>query len=426
MHPEALRSLANELEDIAKQAEVGDSASTPNWRIWNMDGGALTSLEETQAQRFDGLVKNLAQKEVWRDKWSTSYIEKQLLVLIRTMREAGDTSALDALSRLDDEVTAYSQECTVYIPISGLLLEMDELPAGRVVFKRSSMQLKSEMKARVTALYPQWSPETRENLTLQDTEEVAMRSFQTHTNAEYRVIAEPIRAAERAREEARRATEILTLACAARYPTSQVGNTAISLEGEGYLVGPTVTVVTAEGLNISQSAVESSMPVEFGPSSLLGLEETGISELFKILERPVQQLTDIEQALLRSVHWFATAQAQVELENRLLNLITSLEALLSPQARSPISASISESVALLLKQPFDERKDMKAFISRMYAARSSVSHGGNRAVFEPDTRQLRDVVAQLILHVLHMRDSIRSRQDLLDWTERLRLGGASA
>ena len=47
-----------------------------------------------------------------------------------------------------------------------------------------------------------------------------------------------------------------------------------------------------------------------------------------------------------AVHWFAASQAQPELENRLLNPMTSLEVLIGPEDDSSIAATVSERTAL--------------------------------------------------------------------------------
>jgi hypothetical protein len=80
----------------------------------------------------------------------------------------------------------------------------------------------------------------------------------------------------------------------------------------------------------------------------------GVFELSEVLRKG--KPTDFEETLLRCIHWYANSQIQVERENELLSLITSLEVLFTRQGAS-IAITVGESTALyLLRASSKERK----------------------------------------------------------------------
>src|SRR5262249_13023162 len=138
--------------------------------------------------------------------------------------------------------------------------------------------------------------------------------------AEYRVVAEPARAQELAVEEARRAVDLLRFAVLnlRKAGTKHV----IGVQGDGSLETVT-TICTKEdvsGADYSDSLVHETFVVT--PAVLDKIKDLGVLELSDLLKK--EKPTDFEELILRGVHWLASAQAQPENENALLNLVTCL------------------------------------------------------------------------------------------------------
>jgi hypothetical protein len=127
--------------------------------------------------------------------------------------------------------------------------------------------------------------------------------------------------------------------------------------------------------------------------------------------------------LLRSIHWFAVSQGQLELENRLLHLTTALESLLTIGEQYSITSRISEGSAVLLMSDYDSFVSIRDFMQKIYKARSNVSHGGQRVTTLHEIHRLRNVASELIMKVDSMRDSIQTREELGQEVERRRLIG---
>ncbi len=136
-----------------------------------------------------------------------------------------------------------------------------------------------------------------------------------------------------------------------------------------------------------------------------------------ILAKPVSALSDFERVLLRGLHWFGNALPQKEPENELLSLVTCLETFLTPRDGNPIGTAIAEGVALLLGNTLDERKKLKKRVKDLYGKRSSVSHGGEKAVLESDLIELREIAKNFIQRMISLGKRIQSQKELLEMIE---------
>jgi hypothetical protein len=93
------------------------------------------------------------------------------------------------------------------------------------------------------------------------------------------------------------------------------------------------------------------------------------------------------------------------LEDQLIALAIALEALFSPADRQEISFRTSLSAGLLLGTSRAEARDIFTFIQRMYAARSSLVHGGENPFNDPSAN--RRLTAEHIRRLAeHVRDAI--------------------
>lgn len=174
----------------------------------------------------------------------------------------------------------------------------------------------------------------------------------------------------------------------------------------------------------SESSPISAMPITINEESVIGLQSVGVMALSEMLSRSSPSgkwEKDWEKDLLRAVHWLAASQAQVELENRLLNLITAMETLLTGGEKG-IRANMAESVALLTMETYEDRRRVKSFVAKMYSARSGVTHGRKQEVSESQVNQLRRTVADLITKLVDRKDVLSTKEKLNAWLEQKRLG----
>lgn len=412
-----------QLIEMSESVIVGYITTTGPCHTLFRDNLPPVTILGKQAYAFEQLANDLARQPDWSDKVSAGYVEDKLFELIVAIKEFGPSVAEARMIDLDDSIGNYSEETVIWVPVDGLILELEKLEAGRVVLWPTNPVEDAEQRITLMEMRQNDSGESGSLIPVEQPLEGTMTGVNSGAYAEYRVIAEPERAMERALEETRRAVEVLTLAGPAAFPNSDGGYSVVSVRGDVSRYGPIITVVGSDDKYLTQNRPQSSAPLWLSSKSLPKLESRGILDLFEVLAKSPTTLTDLEQALLRSIHWFASAQAQIELENRLLNLITAVESLLSNRGQVPSTIAVAEGTAVVLHDGFEERRETKAFMSKMYGARSGVSHGGAKVVFETEVRHLRNVACELILRISSLRRQVKSRQGLMEYIERRRLGG---
>jgi hypothetical protein len=121
--------------------------------------------------------------------------------------------------------------------------------------------------------------------------------------AEYSVVAEPIRAMERAEIETKRALDVL------RYSTSWLynNNRQVAIIGlESDIVPQSRTAFTlslsTRTYRISHRHVGPLFTLEISKQSTKEMKRKGIFKVARILEKPTDGVTDFEDTLLRGIH----------------------------------------------------------------------------------------------------------------------------
>jgi len=423
VNKQAQAALLKELLEIAAQATNEPLALGQRGMSWWRGDDAL-SLPEPVIYAFLGLVGKLARKRPWSERVSEDYVQERLVSVLRSAREKGTEAAGGLFDEVVAEVEAYSVERTAYVPVTGLSLSVAALEVGGVLLTTVDDLVVDAVGHLLAPIPADADHDSRHGESVAGSQREFAEKLQGQVCAVFRTLAEPTRAKERAQEEARRALELVTYANAALHPFDRQADAVASLDAEQLPpVGPWIAVASSEGLHRFVSRAPTSWPITLTPAVLERYDEGGFWALSDLLARPAQELTDLDQALLRAVHWFAASQAQTELENRLLNLITCLEALVGPKNRAPISSSVAEGVALIVARGYHNRLGVKKFIGELYGARSGISHGGDKAVAESDVLELRWIVSTLIATLIRWKDGLRTRDRLLDWLERARLAG---
>jgi transcriptional regulator with XRE-family HTH domain len=419
---QAQAALLKDLLEIAAQSSNAHPALGHRGMSWSWGDDVLT-LSEPVAYAFLSLVGRLARQSPWSERVSEDYIRERLVPILRRAREKGADSIEALLDELVTEVETYSVERIAYVPVAGLSLSVDGLEIGSVVLKTVDDEVVEELGRLFAPIHADADDSTQHRESVEASQREFAENLRGKVCAMFRTVAEATRAKERAREETRRILELVTYANAALHPFDHQADAVAGLEGEIPTVGPWIAVVSTEGLHHFVSRASTSWPIRLTPAVLERYEDIGFWALSDLLARPARELTDLDRTLLRAVHWFAASQAQAELENRLLNLITCLEALVGPKDRAPISTSVAEAVALIVARGYENRRGVKKFIGELYGARSGISHGGKKAVAESDVLELRWIVSTLITTLVRWKNGVRTRDELLEWLERARLSG---
>lgn len=420
MKPQAKTALLSFLVECAEHASINPPEKLESGISWSQSDGRVFHLPEPWAQQFSEKANSLARRRPWSERFTERYIRNSFSLVMLRAYDNGKGAASELLDNMTDMLDRYSVERRVYVPITGVVLAIPELRLGRVVLKYFDDDLFGVFASRIDSFL-------NENVTEEQVshfKQLAREQLHGKVCAEFWAIAEPDRAIERAREETRRAVELLTFANASLFPAGHPqSSTIVGLDGEVLREGPWMLSLSDGEINTSHSAAMSAMPITIDEMFLHGLLRAGVIVLSETLSREIDQLSQWEKDLLRAVHWFAASQTQVELEIRLLNLITAMEALVTgPRERTQIKSKVSRRAALLTLSNDEERMQVESFIRNMYRARSDLAHGKNTLVLESDVSRLRNIAAQLITILVHRKHDLSSKKELFELLEQKRLG----
>ncbi len=407
------KALAVRFAHLASKLRDSDTLPASRHSVSFLVGERSLGVADENADAVGELVKNLLQQCSWSAKYSESHTGALVHEMLGKLHgDCNQTKAEQLLTELDREYEAYQKTQVVLIPLSGIEMHEPELKLGHVTIKKMT-------------------PDSiRGRLAFHAGTQIGRHLIQTLGNsvvAEFSIVAEPARAKEIAVDETRRVMELLRYSIAFSPSYKQLGMN-VSIAGdfpEGSVNAVVLPSPEDTSMTLTSDGKGPAVPYRLNKKAMDALRDCGALEVSAILAKPVASLTDFEEALLRAMHWFASALTEPELENELLKLITCLEAFLTPRDGNPIGTANAEGVALLLGKTLDERKKLKKKVRDLYGKRSGVSHGGKKAVLEADLKELREIAKCLIQSMIPLRTSIQSQEELLDHIENMKLGGDS-
>jgi hypothetical protein len=152
--------------------------------------------------------------------------------------------------------------------------------------------------------------------------------------------------------------------------------------------------------------------------TLEGLKRAKVFEASSIIQKEDTSQTNFERCVLRSIHWFANAQTPMQPEYVLLSLMSSIEAFLNPPHHENITAAIVEGAAALGgKQGYTYTKKR---IEKLYDKRSALSHGDRAEIMERDISEIRAIAFYLIHQMLQSTDEFTTQEQLYKEVEKRR------
>ena len=183
------------------------------------DDDIVVCLTDKHLELFEDLAREILKPNQIREKFSEQYVYESLWqVVVKSVRDGNLNSTSqyfrDTVSALED----YSIRHIVYIPLAGIEMRVQSLAIGNIVIRRMT---ESEVE-RVAAIFDEATNAAK------DSDQETLRHIQRHRAeilkaiegrvcAEFKTVAEPKRAQERAMEETRRVMDILEYAIAATF-----------------------------------------------------------------------------------------------------------------------------------------------------------------------------------------------------------------
>jgi hypothetical protein len=423
MNQNTKTSIIQRLARIAENATVPTKENLGGTNFMMSEGIAF-ALSNDFVDLFKDVARSLIEDENWSEKFSEKYVNGLLQrVLARTIRDGNSDKIKVYLDEIIEEFNSYSREHVVYVPLDGIKMSIDELPIGKVILRRMTdlnvKALMDEIEKIIQSV--KHTPEDKAYLLKIQQREIG-DNIKGRVCSVFKVVAEPEQARERAEEETRRIIDLFRYSIPALYPKGD--NIAVGLQGEAVRVSRWIPILSTDGKSYNTHAhhVGSLIPFEINESNLEHMNKIGVFKLSKVLTKLDRDIGDFERVVLRAIHWFASSQTQEENENKLLNLITCLETLLTPRDSNPIGAFIAEAVAILLGKGIDERKRLKRRVKKLHRFRDAVSHGGRKAIFDSDLLELEGITGALTMHLINRMDEFKSHKVLFEWIEAKKLG----
>jgi hypothetical protein len=425
LHPNRKKLLANQLETLAKSAvDVISTHLGEPFKIFNLSDGPSYALLGDDIGTFNELIDSLLNDEGWGSKYSEDYLVTALAsILAKIIDESVQLPLAEMVDELVRQYESHSIEFEVYIPLTGIGLENQDISIGSVRLILMSPDKVTQAIEQACIIVDGSTEDEADKEKIKHLLSPRMGALTNRVCAVYKVVAEPGRARERAIEEARRALEILQCSLLALYGESS--EVSIGLEGEV----PMGTVTTSFALSTDSKHFQLSHH-HAGPKRLYALNDDNLSRMktmglltaSEMLAKGTH-LTDFEETILRGIHWTADANVQAEPENALLSLITTLETYLTPRDREPIVNAIAEGVALILGEDLDTRRQLKRLVKNYYNKRSALSHGGKTAVLRADVVRLTIIVGKLTTWMIKHTNQFTNVGQLLEWLEDVKLSG---
>lgn len=406
MFKQASTSLAKDLIEIA--SHIKDS----NEDGFHMHDNVMYSLDTEHHLKLIALSQLLVAKANAVSKISENYafaVTRRLFaeIINNNSRKIKDT-ALD-IEKAMELMHQYDLEQTVYLPVNGILLK-EPISVGNVDF---SMCTSGILEQTITQIYDKIDlPHDKRKSHF---DESFAKLFRSRCIAVYKVVAEPMKAYERALDETRRALEIL------RYASTNMNfgkNVRFGLDGDQSFEDTLAFVSSTEAAKSHVNTATPVQPFRLDSAGVQELHDLGAFKLGDFLTDP--NISEFKGLLLRAIHWHSSALLQTEKEKKYLHLVIALEALFTQKKGDPISNTIAESTALVINNTLSGRLQIKALVKKCYSTRSAIAHGGKSPVTDADLYQLTIIVWNTIRSLIKKTDEFKTQEDLRQYLENLK------
>ncbi len=344
------------------------------------------------------ILVNLLNDQVYAAKFSEEYLEKLLKEKVTAMMQnlrqpeppyvRPQVIARETAEAIFNELDKYATRLTVYLPVSGIDLQLEEgvLEVGNITLQKMTQVKSDELQTYITSdiMATSHTPEEKQALIqhfLKELQRIVEEKDQP-VYAIYHVIAEPIQAEKRAREECYKVFDILRYALpmlsnlypmgfsipkkyldkdevevnkyAQREKKAQVEtgkSISFGLESEigthTDMISDIIILRDSPGFNWKSSRNQQRRSLRINAHTIEGLKMANVFEASEILKKEEASQTNFERYILRSIHWFANAQTPMQPEYILLSLMSSIEAFLNPPDHEKVTTAIIEGVTAL-------------------------------------------------------------------------------
>lgn len=405
-----VKQLDAQLRKIAESACPLGNGEVGNFQ---MHDGVAYSLSNDAYISFNDMIGKIIKHKDFSQRFSSKYIDKKVKRILAKLL-VGDAPCLeDEISGLLSELSNFNQERVVYLKVEGITLSAC-FELGRVRFVPGDECLLSEMKAKaISIIETTKNNDESKNSYFKLFEQQAESEFRGHCVGVVAVNAEPGRAFEIAKEEVRRAVDLLRFSSKAIYPLKE--DVRIGLKGDHPKTNRQGLIFSGSEINSQGDSVGSNLFFEINQDSLERMSAIGVFEVSNALKK--KQASNFEESIIKSIHWFSVALTQQENSNSFLFLIVALESLFKAERGNSIGGTVAESVAFLISDNLAGRKKIVALVREYYGKRSGVAHGGNKTISDSDLYNLINIAGSAIMVAIDKISKFSSQAQFMGWIE---------
>lgn len=406
--------IALQLHEITKGTHPIGNAQMLNFQ---MHDGVAYSLSNDAAIKFNELISLLLKHNNFSKIFSAKYVEKNLKSIFAKLLADNTIDLENEIDHLIKEFSKYNKNNVIFLQIEGIKISVC-MQLGKVRLVPGDEFLINNINEKVAEISKTSKNTEESKIYIQQLIEQNSRTeLEGSCVGVVEVNAEPIRAFEVAKEEVRRVIDLLRYASKALYPLQE--DIRIGLKGDHPKSKRQGFIISDSGFNTQGDNIGSVISFEIDGLNIKKLEGVGVFRISDALKK--KQANNIEEALIRSIHWFSVALTQNENSNAFLFLIVALESLFKAQPGSSIGGTVAESSAFLMSDTLKGRKKIIAIMRKYYGKRSGVAHGGNKSVTDSELYTLVNIVGTIIMVTIDKLDDFFSQDDLMAWIEELKL-----
>lgn len=414
MNKNLIEKLSQQLRSVAAGAALPGESGLRNFQLHDNVGYSLTN---DASITFNEIVSKVLEQKDFAKKFSAKYVEKKLKKLFAKLLTDKELDLLNELNQLSNELSAFNQENEIFLRIDGIHLN-DNLVLGKVRLIPGDDQLISYVNQKAeNVIKATTNTEDSKESIQQEIEKQCKSELQGGCVGVVKVNAEPIRAFEIAKEEVRRVIDLLRFSTKAIRPIRE--DIRIGLKGDHPKSTRQGFVISDSRFSAPIESVGSGAPFRIDQEVLERMKKIGVFSISSALSK--KQANNLEEALIRSIHWFSVSLTQNENSNAFLFLIVSLESLFKRENGNSIGGTVAESVAFLMSDNLEGRKQYISIVRDYYGKRSGVAHGGNKTVTDTELYTLINIVGTSIMIVIGKLDKFNTQKMLMGWIEEMKL-----
>lgn len=377
------------------------------------DGGVLISPGVREG--YESIARRLLQElPAYGDRFSFADLTKRLRSLVTDIVRGGSDSEMEALiSRFWARLENQDERKVCYVPLDGLKLSTPRVEIGKFKLRQMDDNAIAEAVSlmEVSVENTLNSPDSKEAFKKLQVQEMR-RELKDTVCLLVPVDCDIQKADQTAVRDALLLIDLLRFVIPVDNNADVIG---VGLKGDSRAERYTRYI-----LPLGRS--DGSFPSYWrGPMGGVNIDEKLLATMkalgvMKLISRLGGQLSALDKALLRAIHWFAESEIQKTVDYKLVALIIAVEALFELEQNSSGKTSvICESTAVLLRDDDAGRIAAYRLMRDACFFRGEVVHQGDDAAEYLDIKKLRQTVHSLIAVVCNRAHEFNTPKDVIGW-----------